>query len=123
VWRSPPAQGAAPLACRAMPHLDLDPDDLAALAARVHGAAGLLDGITAGRGGPDGAAEAAGEPVLAAAIRELFDAWTPTHRDLRDALDQVAAGLDRAADLYGTAELTTAEGIARSIGPATDGTP
>ncbi|WP_407319629.1 hypothetical protein UQW22_04175 [Isoptericola halotolerans] len=98
-----------------MPRLDLDPADLAALAARARDATSLLSGASAEHVGAPRAGHAAGEPVLAESIRALLDAWTPVHRTLVATLETHADRMSRAAATFEVAETVTAQGLAGAV--------
>jgi hypothetical protein len=106
-----------------MAHIDIDTTELAAAGLRAGDTAALLAGLTAGRVTTHDAARAAGDPVLAAGIEDLLAAWAPTHRTLVSTLEQLAAGLRQAAELYETAEGTTVDGVARAVLAASVGEP
>ncbi|WP_277207265.1 hypothetical protein [Isoptericola croceus] len=98
-----------------MPRLDLDPSELAALAARLRDTTSLLGGATAEHVGARSATSAAGDPVLADAITTLFNTWTPTHRTLVATLESLAGRMAQAAATFEAAESVTAQGLARAI--------
>jgi uncharacterized protein YukE len=98
-----------------MAHIDIDTAELATAGGRAGDTAALLAGLATERVTAHDAAQAAGEPVLAARIEDLLDAWAPTHRALVSTLEQVAAGLRRAAALYEDADGATADGLARAV--------
>ncbi|GAA4722976.1 hypothetical protein GCM10023216_10490 [Isoptericola chiayiensis] len=102
-----------------MAHLDLDTSDLAAAARQAGRAADALeavahDPVTAG-GGPAEARAAAGDPVLAAAVTDLLDAWRPAHRDLVATLAGLADRLGAASTAFEQAEVAAVERLARAV--------
>lgn len=98
-----------------MTQLDLDTAELGAAGRRAGDTAALLAGLATEHADAHDAARAAGDPVLAVAITDLFGAWAPVHRTLVAALEELAAGLRRATELYASAEGTTADGFVRAM--------
>ncbi|MCK0118523.1 hypothetical protein BCE75_11186 [Isoptericola sp. CG 20/1183] len=106
-----------------MAHIDIDTAELAAAGGRAGDTAALLAGLTTERVTAHGAAEAAGEPVLAAAIEDLLAAWAPVHRSLVSALEGLAEGLRQAAAVYESADAGTADVLARMVLSSARGEP
>ena len=98
-----------------MAHIDIDTAELAAAGLRAGDTAALLAGLPSVHVSAVDAARASGEPTLTAAIEDLLAAWAPAHRALVSTLEQLAGGLRRASELYGAADGTTAEGLARAV--------
>ncbi|GAA1978931.1 hypothetical protein GCM10009718_14540 [Isoptericola halotolerans] len=98
-----------------MPRLDLDPSDLAALAAQLRDTSDLLAGATALPVDTRSAASATGEPVLADALAALVEAWLPAHRTLVATLEILSRRLTQAAATFEAAETVTATGLSRAF--------